>query len=104
MFTNFEFYKYILLFLIIFIIGIIGLLLTRRNIILLLMSIELILAALNLMLIFSSLHLDDIQGQVVSLYLLTAAAAEAAIGLALIVSYYRLRGVINIDFLINIKC
>lgn len=104
MFTNFEFYKYILLFLIIFIIGIIGLLLTRRNIILLLMSIELILAALNLMLIFSSLYLDDIQGQVVSLYLLTAAAAEAAIGLALIVSYYRLRGVINIDFLINVKC
>lgn len=104
MFNNFEFYKYILLFLIIFIIGIIGLLLTRRNIILLLMSIELILAALNLMLIFSSIYLDDIQGQVVSLYLLTAAAAEAAIGLALIVSYYRLRGVINIDFLINVKC
>lgn len=100
---NFDFLKYIVLFLIVFIIGIFGLFLTRRNIILILMSLELALVSLNMMLIFTSIYLDDIQGQIFSLYLLSTAASEAAIGLALIVIYYRLRGFINIDFISNIK-
>ena len=67
------------------------------------MSLELMLVSLNLMLIFTSIYLDDIQGQIFSLYLLATAASEAAIGLAIIVIYYRVRGFINIDFINNIK-
>jgi NADH-quinone oxidoreductase subunit K len=67
------------------------------------MSIELILLSVNLLFIFFSLYLDDISGQVFSLYILTIAAAESAIGLALIVIYYRLRGIISIDYISTIK-
>jgi NADH-quinone oxidoreductase subunit K len=67
------------------------------------MSIELILLSVNLLFIFFSLYLDDISGQVFSLYILTIAAAESAIGLALIVIYYRLRGIISVDYISTIK-
>ena len=67
------------------------------------MSIELILASVNLLLIFFSLYLDDIYGQVFSLYVLTIAASESAIGLGLIVIYYRLRSIISIDYISTIK-
>ena len=61
------------------------------------MSIEIMLLAINLNFIFFSIYLDDIMGQIFSLYILTVAAAESAIGLAILVVYYRLRGVISID-------
>lgn len=99
----FLLYKYIILCLIIFIIGSFGIFITRRNIIVIIMSIELILLSVNLLFIFFSLYLDDISGQVFSLYILTIAAAESAIGLALIVIYYRLRGIISIDYISTIK-
>jgi NADH-quinone oxidoreductase subunit K len=67
------------------------------------MSIELILLSVNLLFILFSLYLDDISGQIFSLYILTIAAAESAIGLALIVIYYRLRGIISIDYISTIK-
>ena len=61
------------------------------------MSIEIMLLAINLNFIFFSIYIDDIMGQIFSLYILTVAAAESAIGLAILVVYYRLRGVISID-------
>jgi NADH-quinone oxidoreductase subunit K len=67
------------------------------------MSIELILLSVNLLFIFFSIYLDDISGQLFSLYILTIAAAESAIGLALIVIYYRLRGIISVDYISSIK-
>ena len=99
----FLLYKYIILSLVIFIIGSFGIFITRRNIIVIIMSIELILLSVNLLFIFFSLYLDDISGQIISLYILTIAAAESAIGLALIVIYYRLRGIISVDYISTIK-
>ena len=86
-----------------FIIGVAGIFITRRNIIIIIMSIELILASVNLLFIFLSIYLDDIYGQIFALYILTIAASESAIGLGLIVIYYRLRGIISIDYISTIK-
>lgn len=83
--------------LLLFIIGVWGIFFTRKNFIIILMSIEIMLLAINLNFIFFSIYLDDIMGQIFSLYILTVAAAESAIGLAILVVYYRLRGVISID-------
>ena len=99
----FILYKYLILSLIIFFIGVIGIFITRRNIIIIIMSIELMLLAVNLLFIFLSIYLDDIIGQIFSLYILTIAAAESSIGLALIVIYYRLRGTISVDYISSLK-
>lgn len=72
-----------------FIIGIAGILLSRKNIILIIMSLELLLLACNYNYIFFSLYLDDLIGQVFSLLVLSVGASESAIGLALVISYYR---------------
>jgi len=95
--------KYNIFCIILFIIGVIGVFITRKNIIIILMSIELMLLSINLLFIFLSIYLDDTIGQVFSLYILTIAAAESSIGLALIVIYYRLRHTISIDFISSIK-
>lgn len=95
--------KYLILSFLLFIFGVAGIFITRRNIILIIMSIELILLSVNLVFIASSIYLDDIVGQVFSLYILTIAAAESAIGLALVVNYYRIRSVISIDYISSIK-
>ncbi len=100
---NFDLFKYLYLFISLFLIGLIGLFLTRRNLLLIIMSIELMLIAVNMYLIICSTYLDDSTGHFFSLYILTIAAAEAAIGLALIVIYYRLSGLITIDYISNIK-
>jgi NADH-quinone oxidoreductase subunit K len=99
----FILYKYLILSFIIFLIGVIGIFITRRNIIIIIMSIELMLLSVNLLFIFLSIYLDDIIGQIFSLYILTIAAAESSIGLALIVIYYRLRGTISVDYISSIK-
>ena len=99
----FILYKYLILSLIIFFIGVIGIFMTRRNIIIIIMSIELMLLAVNLLFIFLSIYLDDIVGQIFALYILTIAAAESSIGLALIVIYYRLRGTISVDYISSLK-
>jgi NADH-quinone oxidoreductase subunit K len=80
-----------------FIIGIVGLVLNRKNIIIILMSIELMLLAINMNFIVFSIHLDDLLGQMFALFVLTVAAAESAIGLAILVIYYRVRGTIAIE-------
>ena len=80
---------YLILGVVIFSIGIIGIFLNRKNVIVILMSIELILLAVNINLVSFSIFINDLTGQVFAMFILTVAAAEAAIGLAIIVVYYR---------------
>jgi len=82
---------------ILFFIGIIGIALNRKNIIIMLMSVELMLLAVNLNFIIYSVYLDDIIGQLFALLILTVAAAESAIGLAILVIYYRVRGTVSVE-------
>lgn len=82
---------------ILFTLGVFGIFLNRRNIIVILMSVELILLAVNLNLVAFSAHLNDLQGQIFALMILTVAAAEAAIGLAILVIFYRNRGTIAVE-------
>ena len=81
----------------IFVIGIFGLFLNRKNIIILLMSVELILLSVNINLVAFSSFAQDLVGQVFTLLVLTVAAAEAAIGLAILVSFFRNRGTIAVE-------
>ena len=81
--------NYLILAAIIFTIGIIGIFLNRKNLIVILMCIELLLLAVNINLVSFSVFLNDLNGQIFTLFILTVAAAEAAIGLAIIVTYYR---------------
>ena len=80
-----------------FVIGIFGLFLNRKNVIILLMSIELMLLAVNINLVAFSSYLGDLTGQVFTLFVLTVAAAEAAIGLAILVCFFRHRGSIAVE-------
>jgi NADH-quinone oxidoreductase subunit K len=82
---------------VLFTLGVFGIFLNRKNVIVILMSVELILLAVNLNLIAFSTHLGDITGQVFALIVLTVAAAEAAIGLAILVVFYRNRGSIAVE-------
>ena len=88
---------YLTLGAVIFSIGIIGIFLNRKNIIVILMSIELILLAVNINLVAFSIFLGDIAGQVFTLFILTVAAAEAAIGLAILVCFFRNKGSIDVE-------
>lgn len=80
-----------------FVIGIFGIFLNRKNVIVILMSVELMLLAVNINFVAFSVHLGDMVGQVFTLFILTVAAAEAAIGLAILVVFYRNRGAIDIE-------
>ena len=82
---------------VLFTLGILGIFLNRKNVIVILMSIELILLAVNINLVAFSTHLGDIVGQIYALLVLTVAAAEAAIGLAILVVFYRNRGSIAVE-------
>jgi len=79
------------------VIGIFGIFMNRKNVIVILMSIELILLAVNLNFVAFSAALDDLVGQVFTMFILTVAAAEAAIGLAIVVIYFRNRGSIEVE-------
>lgn len=95
--------KYLVFAMILFLLGVVGLFVARRNIIIILMCIELMLLAVNINFIVFSVYLDDIVGQVYALFVLTVAAAEASIGLAILVVYYRVRGSISIDYISSLK-
>ncbi len=82
---------------ILFTLGIFGIFLNRKNVIIILMSIELMLLAINLNLVAFSAYLGDLAGQVFAMFVLTVAAAEAAIGLAILVVYFRNRGSIEVE-------
>jgi len=86
-----------------FLLGLWGMFLNRKNIIIMLMSIELMLLAINMNFVFFSIYLDDIIGQIFAIFVLTVAAAESAIGLALLVVYYRVRGTIAVEFINLLK-
>lgn len=91
--------NYLAVSMVLFLIGLSGIFLNRKNIIVLLMAVELMLLAIDFNFIIFSVFLDDILGQLFALLVLTVAAAESAIGLAILVIYYRIRGTIAIEFI-----
>ena len=94
---------YLTLAAIIFAIGIVGIFLNRKIVIIILMSIELILLAVNINLVSFSIYLQDLVGQVFTMFILTVAAAEAAIGLAIIVIYYKNKSSIHVEQISSLK-
>jgi NADH-quinone oxidoreductase subunit K len=88
---------YLIVAALLFTIGVFGIFINRKNVIIILMSIELILLAVNINLVAFSAFLGDLTGQVFALFVLTVAAAEAAIGLAILVVYFRNRGTIAVE-------
>ena len=88
---------YLTLAAILFTIGVFGIFLNRKNVIVMLMSVELILLAVNVNFVAFSAFMGDLAGQVFAMFILTVAAAEAAIGLAIVVVYFRNRGSIDVD-------
>ena len=88
---------------ILFTLGVFGIFLNRKNVIVILMSVELILLAVNLNMVAFSAVLNDLQGQIFALLILTVAAAEAAIGLAILVIFYRNRGTIAVEDVNQLK-
>lgn len=86
-----------------FTIGVFGIFLNRKNLIIILMSIELMLLAVNINFVAFSSHIGDLTGQVFSMFILTVAAAEAAIGLAILVVFFRNRGSIAVEDLSQLK-
>ena len=88
---------YLALAAILFTIGVFGIFVNRKNVIILLMSIELMLLAVNINLVAFSAHLGDLVGQVFAMFILTVAAAEAAVGLAILVVFFRNRGDIAVE-------
>jgi len=95
---NFLFFSSILFF-----ISILGIFITRKNLIIILISIELMLLSINFNFIIFSVYLNDIFGQIFTLFILTLAGAEASIGLAILIIFYRVRGVISMNFLNILK-
>jgi NADH-ubiquinone oxidoreductase chain 4L len=84
--------------LMLFLIGVLGFVLNRKNIILMLISIEIMLLAITFLILVSSLSFDDILGQIYAIYIISVAGAESAIGLGILVAFYRLRGSVAIEF------
>jgi NADH-quinone oxidoreductase subunit K len=82
---------------ILFVTGMFGIFINRKNVIVILMSVELMLLAVNINLVAFSAHLGDLVGQIFTLFVLTVAAAEAAIGLAILVCFFRTRGTIDVE-------
>ncbi|MBX9858924.1 MAG: NADH-quinone oxidoreductase subunit NuoK [Sphingomonas sp.] len=90
-------YHYLVVAAILFTMGVLGIFLNRKNIIVILMAIELILLAVNINFVAFSAYLGDLVGQIFAMFVLTVAAGEAAIGLAILVIYFRGRGTIAVD-------
>jgi len=88
---------------ILFVLGIVGIFLNRKNVIIILMSVELMLLAVNINFVAFSSYLGDLVGQVFAMFVLTVAAAEAAIGLAILVIYFRGRGTIAVEDINQMK-
>lgn len=95
--------NYLTLSLLLFTFSLLGVILNRKNLIIMIMSIELLLLSVNCNFLSFSVLLDDIVGQIFCLFILTVAAAESAIGLSILIAYYRLKGNINIMFINLLK-
>lgn len=91
--------SYLNISLLLFLISVLGIFLNQKNILVMLMSLEMMFLAISFNLIFSSIYLDDIIGQIFSLLILTVAAAESSIGLAILVIYYRIRNNILVELM-----
>ena len=91
--------KYLSIGITLFIFGVWGIFFNRKNIIIMLMSIELMLLAINLNFIIFSVYLDDLLGQIFAIFILTVAAAESAIGLSILIIFSRIKGSLAIDFI-----
>lgn len=94
---------YLIVGAILFVLGVFGIFMNRKNVIVILMSVELILLSVNLNLVAFSAQLGDLTGQVFTMFILTVAAAEAAIGLAIVVIYFRNRGSIEVEDISTLK-
>lgn len=103
LFGSITIMHYLMLSAMVFVIGVCGIFLNRKNIITILMSIELLLLAVNINFVAFSVHLNDLTGQIFTMLVLTVAAAEAAIGLAILVIYYRNRSSIDVDDINTLK-
>ena len=101
--TEISLEHYLILGAILFTIGVVGIFLNRKNLIVILMCIELLLLAVNVNLVSFSVFLNDLSGQIFTLFILTVAAAEAAIGLAIIVVYYRNAETIRVEEIDSLK-
>jgi len=99
----FQLYFFLIFSLILFFFSILGIFITRKNIIIILISIELFFLSINFNFLVFSIYLDDMLGQLFSLFILTVTAAEAAIGLAILIIFYRIRGIISINFINSLK-
>nr|YP_009490380.1 NADH dehydrogenase subunit 4L [Gracilaria edulis]AWH62523.1 NADH dehydrogenase subunit 4L [Gracilaria edulis]UAD89618.1 NADH dehydrogenase subunit 4L [Gracilaria edulis] len=82
-----------------FLISVLGIFLNQKNILVMLMSLEMMFLSISFNLIFASIYLDDVVGQIFSLLILTVAAAESSIGLAILVIYYRIRNIITVELM-----
>ena len=100
---NIELGHYLALGGVIFLLGVVGIFLNRKNVIVILMSVELILLSVNINLVALSTYSNEIAGQIFTFFILTVAAAEAAIGLAIIVIYYRNKGSIRVEDIHGMK-
>ena len=87
----------------IFLFALLGVFLNKRNVILILMAVELMLLSINFSFLITSTYLDDRLGQIIAIFILTVAAAESSIGLAILVIYFRAKGTINIAFVNLLK-
>ena len=101
--TEITLVHYLFLSAIIFTLGVFGIFVNRKNVIVILMSIELILLSVNVNLVAFSVYLQNITGQIFALFILTVAAAEAAIGLAILVVFFRNRGSIQVEDINSMK-
>ncbi|MFN7039347.1 MAG: NADH-quinone oxidoreductase subunit NuoK [Alphaproteobacteria bacterium] len=103
LYTDIGLIHYLSVSSIIFVLGIAGIFLNRKNVIIILMSIELILLSININFVTFSTYLQDLVGQIFSLFILTVAAAESAIGLAILVVYYRNRKTIEVEEISHLR-
>ena len=94
---------YLVVSAVLFVLGVLGIFLNRKNVIVILMAIELILLSVNINLVAFSAFLGDLTGQIFAMFVLTVAAGEAAIGLAILVIYFRQRGTIAVDDINRMK-
>ena len=98
-----DFITFVIVSFCLFFFGLVGIFLNRKNVLLVLMSVELMLLSLNFNFIITSSYIDDRVGQLFAVFVRTVAAAESSIGLALLVSYYRLNGTIALEQITNLK-
>lgn len=101
--VSYNFIHFLIFSTILFFLGVLGIFVTRKNIILTIVSIEMLFLSVNLNFVIFSVFLDDLYGQLFSIYIITIAGAEVAVGLALLVIFYRLRHVIAVDFINSLK-